>query len=231
MLKSWWRGTHIPLRTAVGELKLSSCCSRPGCLYSPASVSAAPDCGPSKDTRQAPFIIVFAPFPFLQQRNLLLCPVSTKKKWTKGRQRRWRASHTAQWSRFCCLAAWALQALVWAKARPLCSPLTDGVNLDPGSSDQGSVTPGTLRDGCFSGNQFLPTNSHMYCLPDWSAWGTSAIEGQTLHLPFSIAFLPPCKRRAFLPPNANSLSLVHCSGRSEERRVGKECRSRWSPYH
>ena len=21
------------------------------------------------------------------------------------------------------------------------------------------------------------------------------------------------------------------SGRSEERRVGKECRSRWSPYH
>src|SRR5256886_8640243 len=24
---------------------------------------------------------------------------------------------------------------------------------------------------------------------------------------------------------------VHRSGRSEERRVGKECRSRWSPYH
>ena len=24
--------------------------------------------------------------------------------------------------------------------------------------------------------------------------------------------------------------LEHCS-RSEERRVGKECRSRWSPYH
>ena len=27
-------------------------------------------------------------------------------------------------------------------------------------------------------------------------------------------------------------SLDHClSSRSEERRVGKECRSRWSPYH
>ena len=26
-------------------------------------------------------------------------------------------------------------------------------------------------------------------------------------------------------------TLVHPSGRSEERRVGKECRSRWSPYH
>ena len=24
---------------------------------------------------------------------------------------------------------------------------------------------------------------------------------------------------------------VHISDRSEERRVGKECRSRWSPYH
>ena len=25
--------------------------------------------------------------------------------------------------------------------------------------------------------------------------------------------------------------LVDCLTRSEERRVGKECRSRWSPYH
>ena len=25
--------------------------------------------------------------------------------------------------------------------------------------------------------------------------------------------------------------LVHKLARSEERRVGKECRSRWSPYH
>ena len=27
------------------------------------------------------------------------------------------------------------------------------------------------------------------------------------------------------------LRLVGGAGRSEERRVGKECRSRWSPYH
>src|SRR3982750_4990990 len=26
-------------------------------------------------------------------------------------------------------------------------------------------------------------------------------------------------------------SVELCGGRSEERRVGKECRSRWSPYH
>ena len=34
---------------------------------------------------------------------------------------------------------------------------------------------------------------------------------------------------------ANPLPSLHpfdlCVGRSEERRVGKECRSRWSPYH
>ena len=27
------------------------------------------------------------------------------------------------------------------------------------------------------------------------------------------------------------IPLDRCVGRSEERRVGKECRSRWSPYH
>ena len=27
------------------------------------------------------------------------------------------------------------------------------------------------------------------------------------------------------------MSLVGTAARSEERRVGKECRSRWSPYH
>ena len=28
-----------------------------------------------------------------------------------------------------------------------------------------------------------------------------------------------------------SFARVKCDPRSEERRVGKECRSRWSPYH
>src|SRR5258706_3220197 len=32
-----------------------------------------------------------------------------------------------------------------------------------------------------------------------------------------------------LPPGSYELSVE--SARSEERRVGKECRSRWSPYH
>src|ERR1041385_9520443 len=34
-----------------------------------------------------------------------------------------------------------------------------------------------------------------------------------------------------LRSEGNSVPIVVLSARSEERRVGKECRSRWSPYH
>src|SRR2546422_10897500 len=37
--------------------------------------------------------------------------------------------------------------------------------------------------------------------------------------------------RRFLVLNPLIIPLVSEMGRSEERRVGKECRSRWSPYH
>ena len=37
-------------------------------------------------------------------------------------------------------------------------------------------------------------------------------------------------RRAFTDEEAAAISKA-ALGRSEERRVGKECRSRWSPYH
>src|SRR3712207_8867606 len=44
----------------------------------------------------------------------------------------------------------------------------------------------------------------------------------------SCAWLPPPPR----PLRYSASSLCLCSReRSEERRVGKECRSRWSPYH
>src|SRR3989441_10725013 len=35
----------------------------------------------------------------------------------------------------------------------------------------------------------------------------------------------------FPASRAKEIGLVHAVVRSEERRVGKECRSRWSPYH
>src|SRR2546429_8619505 len=34
-----------------------------------------------------------------------------------------------------------------------------------------------------------------------------------------------------LPAKVPALAELHLPPRSEERRVGKECRSRWSPYH
>ena len=34
-----------------------------------------------------------------------------------------------------------------------------------------------------------------------------------------------------LPGYKKVVPMVFCLLRSEERRVGKECRSRWSPYH
>src|SRR3712207_9064046 len=45
------------------------------------------------------------------------------------------------------------------------------------------------------------------------------------------SFLPLRTLRAADPPVLAGGPHVTLHGRSEERRVGKECRSRWSPYH
>ena len=37
--------------------------------------------------------------------------------------------------------------------------------------------------------------------------------------------------QGLLPEQIRGLGLGVMNARSEERRVGKECRSRWSPYH
>ena len=36
---------------------------------------------------------------------------------------------------------------------------------------------------------------------------------------------------SLLKPNYQKINKILFCSRSEERRVGKECRSRWSPYH
>src|SRR3989454_9411722 len=42
----------------------------------------------------------------------------------------------------------------------------------------------------------------------------------------------PARRAYTARASANSRRVaLRSAGRSEERRVGKECRSRWSPYH
>src|SRR3712207_4339087 len=54
-------------------------------------------------------------------------------------------------------------------------------------------------------------------------------------LPVEEAHLRPAARRAFQQPGRAAAQVAVQEGaqvrRSEERRVGKECRSRWSPYH
>ena len=48
------------------------------------------------------------------------------------------------------------------------------------------------------------------------------------------AFYEPVKDNPVLPLfyKGNEIAAKkRAAGRSEERRVGKECRSRWSPYH
>ena len=54
---------------------------------------------------------------------------------------------------------------------------------------------------------------------DWSVTGV-----QTCALPIS-------NNRHHLIPDPETAPIVKQVFRSEERRVGKECRSRWSPYH
>ena len=38
-------------------------------------------------------------------------------------------------------------------------------------------------------------------------------------------------KAGLFPTQVDNLFFTHHHFRSEERRVGKECRSRWSPYH
>src|SRR2546422_510633 len=58
---------------------------------------------------------------------------------------------------------------------------------------------------------------------------------QTCALPISRPLRPrrwpPTQRRGSTPTAAARLEGSPLPLRSEERRVGKECRSRWSPYH
>ena len=52
------------------------------------------------------------------------------------------------------------------------------------------------------------------------AWLSLVVAKTTPVLPTSLVW-----------PLQSSVPICHTLSRSEERRVGKECRSRWSPYH
>src|SRR5690349_24832530 len=56
---------------------------------------------------------------------------------------------------------------------------------------------------------------------------------QTCALPISLSDGVFCDRRIPVAPSASAIATSPrlYRTRSEERRVGKECRSRWMPYH
>ena len=58
-------------------------------------------------------------------------------------------------------------------------------------------------------------------------------EQTNLHLTLKCSFVDELKIDQSIAHNGVCLTVVSIQDgtRSEERRVGKECRSRWSPYH
>ena len=61
-----------------------------------------------------------------------------------------------------------------------------------------------------------------------------SIAQKTFNMPFDeekvVPVGNPPKEHKFDVVSADGDIIIECK-RSEERRVGKECRSRWSPYH
>ena len=113
-------------------------------------------------------------------------------------------------------------------------PESEGLWLSP---VENTVTPratggGSLRNRRWAdGDSFLvislhsPSPEHMY---DMFARLVEVVTGQGDY--FDLVVFDPysqeARRRTFLYESG-----LENLGRSEERRVGKECRSRWSPYH
>ena len=57
--------------------------------------------------------------------------------------------------------------------------------------------------------------------------GTEIIQGQAEATEYRVSSKVPGRILKFFVSEGDQVR----EGRSEERRVGKECRSRWSPYH
>ena len=67
---------------------------------------------------------------------------------------------------------------------------------------------------------------------DWSVTGvqTCALPIWAVQKPGALPQRKPGSIKSGALPQ-RELGSIKSRGRSEERRVGKECRSRWSPYH
>src|SRR6516162_7435547 len=66
------------------------------------------------------------------------------------------------------------------------------------------------------------------CIRDYKVTGVQTCALPILKTP--ALSVPPIALSVYLTDRHTPISHARCR-RSEERRVGKECRSRWSPYH
>ena len=57
------------------------------------------------------------------------------------------------------------------------------------------------------------------------------VSGPVVDVEFEDSNLPSIKEALYVINNGHKCVMEVAQHRSEERRVGKECRSRWSPYH
>src|SRR5260370_22221096 len=87
-----------------------------------------------------------------------------------------------------------------------------------------------IRDSSVTGVQTcaLP----IYDLKDCASHPCASAPEETSYAPFPQSFKSSHPRAGKALPNVRAIVVLSRGRvRSEERRVGKECRSRWSPYH
>src|SRR2546425_6445477 len=118
---------------------------------------------------------------------------------------------------------------------------TTGVNCMPASVPVGSATSctATVTDAT-PGSASAPTGTVGFTNSGGTFSASSCTIGSASTNPTTGAVSTSCA--VSFTPNAVAIHTITASysgdtthamssGRSEERRVGKECRSRWSPYH
>ena len=74
----------------------------------------------------------------------------------------------------------------------------------------------------------VPALAHTALVSSTPAAAATASNVRTVTLRFNEAFMPQLSGLDIVMTGMPGMAGHH---RSEERRVGKECRSRWSPYH
>ena len=97
------------------------------------------------------------------------------------------------------------------------------------------LTKSLKQDGLLGGTVAAPSPAPAAPAKADFAGVTEKIKAQVLGQDAFVSALVKAFRRPFVlgtaDDTAHARSVMLLCGRSEERRVGKECRSRWSPYH